>query len=527
MRKSLLFLGGLMILATGPAAAGRAWAQTQTQTDYSAYEQLPCSQFISETLTRDPGFNQALQTYLQAKYARVSARAMAAWTLGASAGVVHSESTSGISFEPETVDVRTYELSVQKLFLETGSRLTLSHANSLSRLAYAASEPYVLDLGPGMAPLVLDFGGLADTSPETSTPNIAVSLVQPLIRNAFGLADRFPLQAASLQTEAAELDAQEAWENRIAELYNAYFSWAAAYENVRAFQEIVMDLQRLLDQVERKVQAGVAERTDLLRTQENILQTRSQLIQAEGNFKNETVRIAYLRAGRDVAPGDIPRVRPILESGLQPDPADAEAPEAERVDRLRLLRKLDLLHRQLEDRIAVAENSRLPSLDLVGNLTWKGRADDAGGGYGEINRKDYSVLLQAQYPLGAEQGRGETGQAQAGLAELERSREATRRDLTLSLVQMEESLRNLRDVLALNREQEASAAEKLQLDERNYRIGRLDTFYLIDSTNNLTQARLQRIQTQIQLQRMLVAYRSLADQLLARFPEVVQALQGE
>lgn len=491
--------------------------QASAEMDFSNHQELSCQQFVQEALTRDPEFNRALQTYLQAKYAVLSARAMSDLTLGAGAGWIHAESTSQSLFEPREIDTLTYQVSLQKLFLASGTRLQIAHDNGLADLRYSA------DLETD--PFVSSFAGAFYLPGSSSTPKVTLSLVQPLLKNAFGLAERFPLDAAELMRQAAALDAQEAWEKRLAELYAAYFDWAAAYENVLALRDIISELRRLEEQVERKVRSGVAERTDLLRTRDNVLNFQGQLSQAEGAFVNATRAIAFLRAGQPESEPARLAFRPDV-GATAPVCALLEDQAAEkRMDELRLLQKLALLQRQAEAREAVALNAALPRLDLIGDLTWKGEAQDRQGGYAQLGKqRDYSVMLQASYPLGGLQAGGDAGQARSSREELRESVAALRQSVSLALAQMAESIRRFQEVERLQQEQVKNAEEKMALDTRNYRIGRLDTFYLIDAQNALTSARLNLVRTQIQLKRLQLEYLSMADQLLAGFPDVAQRL---
>lgn len=491
--------------------------QAETKTDYTAYPELSFQAFIQESIDKDPQFNLALQTYLKAKYAKLSTQSMAAWTLGAGGGVLRSESTSDSSFEPGSIDTMTYEVSVQKLFLETGTFAKLSHGNNLLTFDYA--------LDPSLTGM---FGTAFDFNTETSNPGYTLSVVQPLLKNAFGLADRFPVIAAELQLKAAKTDVYEAWENRLSYLSTTYLDWTIAYEAVLAYRDIVGEFKRLEGNIQRKVRAGVEERTELLRTRENRLRFQGQLAEAESTYRNLLVEIAFLRTGQAQPLSAVSQLRPQQKIDLPDKRFGIAGPDDPQVAKNRLLERLEILKQQAEEQIKVAENAHLPSLDLVGEMTLKGRTNDHSGGYAEnITKNDYSVMLQAQYPLGVEQARGELGQARAGRDELDRSLQDTRRTLTLNLVKLDENLRNLREVLALNTEQLQVTEEKLKLDQKNYRIGRLDTFLLIDSGNNVTNALLQKLRTQILLQRTVVAYLALSDQLLERFPEVKSRLDGE
>ncbi|MBW2181332.1 MAG: TolC family protein, partial [Deltaproteobacteria bacterium] len=346
---------------------------------------------------------------------------------------------------------------------------------------------------------------------ERSSPSITVSVIQPLVKNAFGLADRFPVKAVKLQVKSAELDVKEAWENRIAKLYDAYSLWVAAYENTIALQEIVADSKRMEKQIKRKVNAKVSERTDFLLAREAVLNYQGRLIQAEGDFISSTINITSLRLGRAVTSNDISKIKPVPCTLGFPSKKEMSNGHKVNVSKLRLVRQLDYLGKQLEENIRVAKNDRLPSVDVVGEYTKKARSDDNSGGYSELendNREDYMVMLQLKYPIGSQKARGDLGKAKADLTEVEASIKSTRQSLSLALQQMKESIVRLEQVLDL-------------LEE----IGRLDTRYLIDSRNTLTNVRLQKVQTEIELNQLYIDYLSTADKMLKRFPDVMKRIE--
>lgn len=485
--------------------------------DFSSYREVACETFIEDAMDKDPEFLGALQIYLGTRYDKLSAKAISDWTLGAMGGIAHSEPAIWSSYEPDKTDSYLYEVSLEKLFLTTGTRFRVSHGNTLSEMAYrgySVSVPVPYSVGP--------------RTEELSLPNITVSVVQPLLKNAFGLADRFPIKAAELQVRSAELDVQEAWENRISELYNAYLTWVVAYENVIALQEIVADLKQMERQVKRKADAKVSEKTDLLLTRDTVLNYQGQLIQAEGDFINSSLNITSLRLGRPVTSQDIQKIKPKTGEAILRPEQDIHYNNLPDVSQLRLVRQLKILGIQLNETIRVAKNARLPSVDLVGDYTQKGSSEDRGGGYSQLDKdstNDYSVMLRFTYPLGSRKARGELGRAKSDLIELEASIISTEQSLALALGQMAENIRRLEHVQVLLEERVANAEEKLRLDTEKYKIGRLDTRYLIDSRNALTNARLQKVQTDIQLKQLHVDYLSTSDGILKRFPDLIKRIE--
>ena len=56
-------------------------------------------------------------------------------------------------------------------------------------------------------------------------------------------------------------------------------------------------------------------------------------------------------------------------------------------------------------------------------------------------------------------------------------------------------------------------------------MGRLDTRYLIDSRNTLTNVRLKKVQTEIELNQLYIDYLSTADKMLKQFPDVMKRIE--
>ncbi|MCD4813920.1 TolC family protein [bacterium] len=454
--------------------------------------------FVEQALAKDPEFVTALQQYLQYKYSAVSSQEIADWTLGASATLNHYEAT-GSSVNSADSDSVSYELSLQKLFMPSGTRMSVAHSNTL-----AESESVI---------------GTA----ESSSPKITFSVTQPLLKNAFGLSDRYPVVVAEIQKKSAYDDALEAWEGRIVELEKAYLDWCNAYENVKAYQAIIKELTKLERSVRRKFKAGVSDEKDMVQTEENLLRYQSLLIQTETSYMNETWNIAYLQAGQAVRDKNALNIRPDLKTrqvdGLKP--VDEKA-----IKNLRLVKKLELLKEQQLYQKKVADNSALPSLDLIGSYGVKGEEADFNGGYAAISDKqDYTVMLQASMPLGGYKATGDKGQADAALNEINASIVNTVRSMDLSINQMAANIAMMEETLAIQEKLVKKAERKLILDNRNYEIGRLDIYYLIDTQNGLTNARLDYIKNKIQLDQLKIEYLAITDKLVLRYSDLLKQLQ--
>ena len=475
-------------------------AARHADADVSEDRTLSRQAFLAAALENDPDFQSALARYLQTTYDVLSSRAIADWTLRASAGVYHFEAVGSSAFGGTDRDSLRYEIGLQKLFPAAGTRLDLKHGNSLTRA----------DIDPS-------FAAFLDPE-ETSNPVTTLAVVQPLLKNAFGLADRYPLAAAALQTQAARHDVREAWENRAAELEKTYLSWVGDHATVRAYRRIVDELARLEAQVRRKYRVGVADEKDWVQAEENLLQYRSRLLQAEGEYVNRRLEIAALMAGAAPNTAAAAALRPVEVPDRRPDAADL--PEA-KPEELFAVRKLDLLRKQVELQRRVAANDTLPALEAVGEYSVKGQSEDLDGGFAQAAEKqDYSLGLRAELPLAGYRSRGDLGRAEAGLREIDANRDATRRRLAVAAPQLRESIRRMEATLAIQEKLVSKSERKLEIDKEKYGIGRVDIYYLIDSQNGLTRARLELDQNRVRLERMKIDYLALVDRLLEDYPDL-------
>lgn len=479
--------------------------QTKAKIELKDYQPLECQTFITTALQHDQSFAIDLQVYLKSTYKQLELKGLTNWQLSAKVGQQRQEDIYGQVFDPKATTSTFYEVTLEKLFLPTGTRLSLSHEQALSDHDY-----YQLD------PLVNQFLGSSFNFPQqTSTPVFTITLIQPLIKNVFGLADRFPIEASNLQAQAAKLDVQEAWENRLVELYTIYLTWVATYEAVQAIQEIVHDLNRLEQDFRTKVKAGVAEEPELLRIIDNRLNYESQLEEREGQFVNLMQEVQMIQAGQSLAPTKIKQLKPIIFHQANYLGLDVKA-KPKSASQLRLIQKLNLMASQLKLKKQVDHNGLLPQVDMLGRLSSKGLGNDKHGGYEDLEQTDYQLLLQAKWPLFSDQAKGKLKQTESDLKSINLTKQVSTRQLTLALTQLQETIQRTERINHKRDQQVQNGLRKLSIDKQNYRIGRLDTYYLIDSEMALVNARLQLVKNQVQLNQLKIQYLALNDQLLTQ-----------
>lgn len=467
------------------------------QDNFLAYQPLPCDAFISEALCNDTEFHKTLQAYLKSKYNLISARSLAAWTLDANASVGYIPKIfDTVDESTKYTQVINSDVYVNKLFMETGTRFRMEFGTAF---ASDINSSNVID--------------------QINSPAVSIQILQPLLKNIFGLADRFPVREAEYQIQAAKFDAEEAWENEISKLYLAYIEWCSAFEHLKIMQNVVLQTQQLQKEVEQRTGIGLAGAQDRRRMKDRLLEYQAQLPQLEAAFESESLKIAFLRAGKAIDASKLEKFYPYIESVLK-DAGNIKEITLAEVAGLRLKRKLDILRKQMVENELVSANAMLPALDFVGGVNYKPTPPPYTGWSPLLNHTNFVLGLQINYPFGSEKGRGEIGTVQASIAEVEDSTTGVMMALTLGLSQTAKNIKSMQTAADFMNERLENDREKLNVDKKNYRSGQLDTFYLSESENDLMSARLRDLENRVELKKQLLLYLSTGDLLLKRFPEL-------
>lgn len=463
---------------------------------------LTRSAFVNSTIQHDPTFVQDLQDYLSATYNTLTRQAVRDWVLAGDVNYERGTEPSGLLIGNQNTEAFSYGVGVEKLFLNSGTRINLTHEQNLStgRLNTATLE-----------------------TTRSSETKVALSITQPLIKNAFGLADRFPIQSARLQAQAAYLDVLEAWENRVLALEKIYLDWMMANQTKLAYQAIVADLETLVRQIKEKYRLRVADEKDLIQAESNLLNYQNRLLQASTNLTNQSLLIAVLsRPAIDWQQLNKITVLPDRPAVLNHTDQVAEIGS---VDELRLLGKLKLLKQEQELAKNVAQQSITPAVDLTGRYALQGEDDQIGESYRKLGQNyEVSLGLQAALPLGASAARGELGQADAALEKIQATTDLSRRTLKVTLDQLRTQIISNKQVLMIQNQLVEKSQKNLELEKEDYAIGRRDISYLIDAQNNLTTAKLAVIRQTIELEQLRLDYLAMSDQLLTNYPALLQRI---
>ena len=136
--------------------------------------------FINEAITNNPSYQISAQDYLIALEQNKAANSLEDWNLIVS-GLWNEAAPAPISsFSSEYQKTTGYSVGLEKYIAKTGTAIQLEHANTRIEATY---PPGTIGMNP---------------PPKYYMSSVSLSIVQPLWKNAWGLATRNALKMSAI-----------------------------------------------------------------------------------------------------------------------------------------------------------------------------------------------------------------------------------------------------------------------------------------------------------------------------------------
>ena len=348
-------------------------------------------------------------------------------------------------------------------------------------------------------------------NPSLST-SIQFAVTQPLLRN-FGLfPNRAPILIAQNNLKQARANFTAEVSTVILQVVGNYWSVVLARENLNVQRKSLDEAQKSYDHDKKALSLGALPPLDIYRSESQVASRRVGVIQAEYALKQteDTFR-------RDIGADLDPNFR-VLDLDLTDQPAPAG--DLPTVDIPTVLARalanrpeFEAVREQLasdEFNIRLAHNSLKPDLELSGFYSGNGlNSSPAGvdigltGSLGQsfaFTYPTYGASLFLNLPV-----RRHSAQANLADALTSRSRDqyqqrSTNQSITLEVTNAVHALEQAKLSLEAAKIARDLAQETLHADERKYELGAETVFFVLDAQNQLAQAELSLIQSQVGFQ---------------------------
>ncbi|OHD56636.1 MAG: hypothetical protein A2Y33_01180 [Spirochaetes bacterium GWF1_51_8] len=413
-----------------------------------------------------------------------------------------SESNAGI-IETWNDD---FEISVAKIIPDLGTKI---------KAGFQYQQSLTKSMAPDMTSLTIVGGtnistnNLKYTMMDTFTfnPELYIQISQPLLRNWFGILDRFPIKQTEFNRIITEETVNESIENIIIGLYQIYFEWFTVYHQHKIFVENVISSEKLIKQLKEKSKYGLVEQTDLDNAMiMNIEYKKTRDILAV-NINRLTKKILYWMYGSMVIPQDTVYI-PENELFLPPIPAGPFVPAMSRQMKI-----LDIAKQLLEFQLAKEKNEYLPDLDLVFQYSYANATTDPDEAFALSNfNHNFYVGVEFSMPIGEDLSIGKVKETKAKLQKWVKDVENFERNYNQALIDLNDLIAVYIKTLDYDDQLIQLATSRVNGEKKKYEQGRSDLYLIIQNEMTLVNYRLTKLKDYIELNKLRLQLLGLIDQ---------------
>lgn len=338
-------------------------------------------------------------------------------------------------------------------------------------------------------------------------PDIFIEVQQPLLRNWLGVVDSFPLRQSRLNRRIMRETVDESVEVIMADLYGLYISWHLSHSQLAIYEKNVANSGILLRQVVQRYRNGLADLSDLSKTRiMNIEFIKARDLQ-KARFENLSMKISRWYYGQDRS-GALPRHTP--ETGLSV-PRLPDSPFD--IGRTRQMRILNLTRHLLEQKLEKEKSELLPDLSAMFSYRLRNYDLNRNESVQSYNYNTYSAGLVFAYPLGNNLAGGRVEETRAAIKKWGHEAAAFERNLSQACTETRRMIRTYAAILEQDGELLSNALVQLETEERKYRQGRTDLYFVIQARNSLLNYELLRITDYAQSKSLEIQLLGLMDQI--------------
>ena len=456
----------------------------------SSAQELGLDNFVHSILKNNPGVQKILAEKDVASGLREASLGVDDGTISSSLNISQTEPDKIFGLEPNLSKNKNLNLTYNRLFSDTGTRLSLGYNN-----LYTDRDTATLEAGS-----------------QYYQPSFTVKLTQPLLKNAGGVQDSLNIKLNELNYKLSVISSQENLESYISQLALLYIDWYLASQELKISKEVHLQSIEQEKLTQTKVKRQVIEPYELLRAQELREDYYSRLQQAKGRFSGITQQIKYQMNSNSPLP---------VENLVPTNPKNSnlfslnkttvrESHYLATTSRLKFI--LDALKEQQIIILEAKDNARSSDLDLSVGYTRHSLDQELNNA--ALNKDDYSIMLEYKYLLG---NRNASGNFETQLAK----KRQIEYDANQRLIDAKANLENLKIQssqlkVALNSidRKIRIGQKKLKKEQRLFKIGKLDLFELLRDQTSHLESRLNRERLNTQQLSLQLKIGELLDQNL-------------
>jgi len=319
--------------------------------------------------------------------------------------------------------------------------------------------------------------------------------------------DRLQYDLKQFDIDFSEVQALENVEEFLANSAAKFLDWVFLTEQKKIVSERSRLSEEALARTRKKRAAHLVDEVDVIRTEDAVRIAKQNQVFVESQWNALQAELAVFSQNDELY-----HVGPEFDLYQVEELMPLEEAISQLKDSSRLIEPIEIRLRQLEYARKGFEETLKSELSLVAQFNIK-NADEGLVSSLIMDKPDALVGLQFGFPFGNRTVKSQITKTDLQRAQLKKQMEALTLTLTSTLTNLHIQIRELENVLALNREQIESAKERTKEELKLYNQGRGELTFVIQSRDNEENAKLTYARNALTYHKLIVEVRALMDQL--------------
>ena len=432
---------------------------------FAANQTLTLNNFIQQAISNDVTFETILIDQLALKYRRD--------ILLPTSDVIMNVKYQHNFYLNQNRNNPEAGISLSKLFPYNGTQLSLSYNKGSSSL----------------------------TSSDDSSLQFLIS--QPIAKNAFGNGVQLSDKIIGIENDISRYQIIEAYEDYLASLTSAYYTWYSAYENLNVGKASYKSNQKLMDNILERQRQKIALPIDVNKMELLLIAKKENLIVLQEVYDNVSnlIHKAIRHKGTTTLVPTKPK-RPATQVQFEQDYHTFTQSS-------RTYQVLNLLEKQGTFEVKKAADDLLPSTNLLLGYNKEGKD------WGIRNEKDnYYAGIELRWPIGRSIDNAKQKVAQIKHKKTLISNQNKYEELHTNLQNLYQQIQREQKLINLAKKKIKLAEAVLKDEAENYSFGKVTLNDYIDSVNLVDQTHFSFTEHIVQLNKLLIEWLRMTDQLV-------------
>ncbi len=468
-------------------------------------QELSLDDFIKMILNNNPGVQKILIEDEISTANRDASLGINDAILGSSLSLSHTEPNVIYGFEPTSSNNKNLNLTYNKVFSNSGTRLLLNYNNLYTNQTPAAKA----------------------AGSQYYQPSFTVKLTQPLLKNKNGIQDRLNIELSELNLKLTKLNSKEILESYITQLSALYIDWYLTSQEVSISKDVYYQAIEQEKLTRTKVKRQVSESYELLRAQEIREDYFSRWQQALGRYSGLTKKIKHQINDDNFKRNNLvpknPKKSSIIMAGKD---LFRKGNYLETLSRLNNI--LNTIKQQQNILVDAKNNSRLSDLNLSLGYTRHGIDSSLNDAHNSrLNKDDYSIMLEYKYPLGNKRADSNFRSQLAQKRKINYDIKQKLIDARANLDNLDAQSKQLDIAIKSVDRKIAFSHKKIKKEKDLYKIGKLDLFQLLRDQTSHLESRLNRERLYAQQFNLKLKIGELLDRNLETYQSSLNRIESE